>query len=55
MENNRQVPKESAPAAGKFSALPERTRPEEYVQEVDVDQVNFVEPTMDDWLRTSAG
>lgn len=55
MEQNPQIPEEPAPVMKRFSSLPERTRPEDYIQEVDVDQVNYVEPAIDDWLKNSAG
>ncbi|ABY24310.1 hypothetical protein RSal33209_2585 [Renibacterium salmoninarum ATCC 33209] len=55
MEQNPVTPEESAPAVSKFAALPERTLPADYIKVVDVDQVNFQEVGMDDWLKNSAG
>ena len=58
MEQNPVTPDESASAASgpsKFSALPERTMPKDYVQEVDVEQVHFSAPTTDDWLKKAGG
>ncbi|NYE93868.1 uncharacterized protein (DUF427 family) [Psychromicrobium silvestre] len=44
-----------AEARSKFAALPERISPEQYVQEVDVEQVHYAQPDLDDWLKNSAG
>ncbi len=49
------VPEAVEEAPKKFGALPERVSPDQYVQVVDVEQVNFAQPAQDDWLKNSAG
>lgn len=43
------------PTGHKFAALPERTPPEEYIQAVEVDDVDYPELDMDDWLKKAGG
>lgn len=46
---------EAEPVKNKFAALPERTLPDDYVQEVDVDRIDYVGIAMDDWLKKAVG
>lgn len=54
MEQNPVDPEESAPV-NKFASLPERTPPEEYIQAVEVDDVDYAELDMNDWLKKAGG
>ncbi|MDN5668697.1 MAG: hypothetical protein L0G87_09905 [Renibacterium salmoninarum] len=47
-------PEDPAPA-NKFAALPERTPLEEYIQAVEVDDVDYAELDMNDWLKRAGG
>ncbi len=54
MAQNPVSPEEPAPA-NKFAALPERTPPEQYIQAVEVDDVDYADLDPDVWLKKAGG